>query len=61
MDTSSESRPGAPRVVDLRRARTPEVVIMACGTYDFLLSLHVCLASPDYDYADYDIGREWIA
>jgi len=61
LDTSSESRPGAPRVVDLRRARTPEVVIMACGTYDFLLSLHVCLASPDYDYADYDIGRQWIA
>ncbi|MGH2516988.1 MAG: ArsR/SmtB family transcription factor, partial [Ktedonobacterales bacterium] len=44
----------------LRRARTPDVAIVTCETYDFLLSLHVVLASPDYDYADYDIGREWI-
>jgi DNA-binding transcriptional ArsR family regulator len=36
------------------------VEIVACGTYDFLLSIHVALASPDYEYADYDVGREWI-
>jgi hypothetical protein len=36
------------------------VEIVVCPTYDFLLSLHVSLASPDYDYADYDVGRAWI-
>ena len=34
----------------------PDVEIMACSTYDFLLSLQVALASPEYDYADYDVG-----
>ena len=60
MDLHADTRRQAQRVVDLRRARTPEVAIVACGTYDFLLSLHVVLASPDYDYADFDIGRAWI-
>lgn len=60
MDTHTDPRASAPRVVDLRRARAPEVEIAVCPTYDFLLSLHVTLASPDYDYADYDIGRDWI-
>ena len=60
MDTHIDPRASAPRVVDLRRARAPEVEILVCPTYDFLLSLHVSLASPDYDYADYDIGRAWI-
>ncbi|HLJ82385.1 MAG TPA: winged helix-turn-helix domain-containing protein [Ktedonobacterales bacterium] len=60
MDSHGEARQTGPRAVDLRRARTPDVSIVACGTYDFLLSLHVVLASPDIDYADYDIGREWI-
>ncbi len=59
-DAHVEQRSGTPRVVDLRRARTPEIEIVACGTYDFLLGLHVVLASPEQDYADYDIGRAWI-
>jgi DNA-binding transcriptional ArsR family regulator len=37
------------------------VEITACSTYDFLLSLQVALASPEYDYADYDVGPEWVA
>lgn len=60
MDVHVGPRQPAQRVVDLRRARTPDVAIVAWGTYDFLLSLHVVLASPDYDYADFDIGRAWI-
>lgn len=60
MDTHTDPRASTPRVVDLRRARAPEVEILVCPTYDFLLSLHVSLASPDYEYADYDIGHEWI-
>ena len=60
MDTHTDPRASTPRVVDLRRARAPDVEIVVCPTYDFLLSLHVTLASPDYDYADYDLGREWI-
>lgn len=55
-----DPRASTPRAFDLRRARVPDVEILACETYDFLISLHVCLASPDYDYADYDIGRAWI-
>lgn len=38
----------------------PQVEILACGTYDFLLSLHVAVAAQDYEYSDYDIGRAWI-
>jgi DNA-binding transcriptional ArsR family regulator len=60
MDLHVETRQTAQRAVDLRRSRTPDVAIVACATYDFLLSLHVVLASPDFDYADFDIGREWI-
>jgi DNA-binding transcriptional ArsR family regulator len=56
----ADPRQQAQRAVDLRRARTPEIGILACPTYDFLLSLHVVLASPDVDYADYDIGHAWI-
>jgi DNA-binding transcriptional ArsR family regulator len=36
------------------------VEILACETYDFLLSIHVALVSPEYDYADYDVGRAWV-
>jgi len=72
-ETRSETRPdarpdarltdprlSAPRAVDLRRGRAPEVEIIACPTYDLLLSVHVSLATPDNTYADYDVGREWI-
>ena len=58
MDTRTDPR--APRVVDLRRGRMLDVEILASETYDFLVSLHVALASAEYDYADYDVGREWI-
>jgi DNA-binding transcriptional ArsR family regulator len=53
--------PRQPRVVDLRRSRSPEIEIVACETYDFLLTLHVALASPERDYSDYDVGSEWCA
>jgi DNA-binding transcriptional ArsR family regulator len=59
METRTDPRVAAPRAVDLRRGRTPEVEILACETYDLLLSLHVALASPEFDYADYDVGRQW--
>jgi DNA-binding transcriptional ArsR family regulator len=59
MDPRSESR-AAPRAVNLRRGRAPDIEILAYATYDFLLSLHVSLSSPDFDYVDYDVGREWI-
>jgi len=49
-----------PRAVDLRRGHVPDIEIIACPTYDFLLSLHVSLASTDDTYADYDVGRDWI-
>lgn len=57
----TDPRATAPRAVDLRRGRAPEVEIIACPTYDFLLSVHVSLATPDNTYADYDVGHEWIA
>ena len=59
MDARTDPR--QPRVVDLRRSRAPEIEIVACETYDFLLTLHVALASPERDYSDYDIGSEWCA
>jgi DNA-binding transcriptional ArsR family regulator len=59
METRTDPRVAAPRAVDLRRGRTPEVEILACETYDLLLSLHVALATPEFDYADYDVGRQW--
>ncbi|MGZ3582900.1 MAG: ArsR/SmtB family transcription factor [Ktedonobacterales bacterium] len=66
MDTDIDARPATQqttqplRAVDLRRGRAPDVEVLACATYDFLLSMHVALASPDYDYVDFAIGREWI-
>src|SRR5258708_30088196 len=59
MDAHPEGRQ-PPRAVDLRQARGPEVEIVACETYDFLLSLHVALASPERDYSDYAVGADWI-
>lgn len=60
MDTRTDPRVGTPRVVDLRRGRTLDVEVLASETYDFLVSLHVALASAEHDYADYEVGREWI-
>jgi DNA-binding transcriptional ArsR family regulator len=56
----SHTRLGPPLARDLRRGRPPEIEILACEVYDLLLSVHIVLASPDYSYADYDIGTEWI-
>ena len=28
--------------------------------YDFLMSVHVAVASPEFDYADYDVGPAWV-
>lgn len=56
----AELRAATPRAVDLRRGRSPEVEILASETYDFLLSLHVCLASPEHAFADFDVGRTWV-
>jgi DNA-binding transcriptional ArsR family regulator len=61
MTTAEDGRPTPPRAVDLRRARRPEVEISDGAAFDFLLSVHVCVASPEQDYTDYDVGREWIA
>src|SRR5690348_15611990 len=61
MDTPTEFRSAPPHAVNLRRKRPPDIEILACATYDFLLSLHVSLSSPEFDYADYDVGRDWIA
>lgn len=58
--TGGASRAAPPRAVDLRRARQPEIEILAAAAFDFLLSVHVCVASPELDYADYDVGRDWI-
>lgn len=60
MDSRTDPRVAAPRVVDLRRGRTLDIEILVSETYDFLISLHVALASAEHDYADYDVGREWI-
>ena len=60
LDTRTDPHAATPRVVDLRRGRMLDVEILASETYDFLVSLHVALASAEDDYADYDIGREWI-
>jgi DNA-binding transcriptional ArsR family regulator len=61
LETRTDPRVATPRAVDLRRGRTPEVEILACETYDLLLSLLVALASPEFDYADYAVGRDWVA
>lgn len=60
MDIRTDPRITAPRAVDLRRGRVLDVEVLVCETYDFLISLHVALASAEQDYADYDVGREWI-
>ncbi len=60
MDIRTDPRLAAPRAVDLRRGRILDVEILVSVTYDFLISLHVALASAEHDYADYDVGREWI-
>jgi DNA-binding transcriptional ArsR family regulator len=59
VDSQAEPRQ-PPRAVDLRWARAPTVAITACETYDFLLTLHIAFASPERDYVDYAIGRDWI-
>jgi len=60
VETRTDPRLAAPRAVDLRRGRVLDVEILVSETYDFLISLHVALASAEHDYADYDVGREWI-
>jgi DNA-binding transcriptional ArsR family regulator len=60
METRTEARPTPPRAVDLRRGRAPEVEILASEVYDFLLSLRVALASPEYDFTDFEVGKSWI-
>jgi DNA-binding transcriptional ArsR family regulator len=60
VDTRGQPQPVPRHVVDLRRTRVPEIEIVACPTYDLLLSLQVALASPEYDYADYDVGQDWV-
>ena len=60
MDAHGGPQPVPRHVVDLRRTRVPDIEIVACSTYDFLLSLQVALASPEYDYADYDVGHDWV-
>jgi DNA-binding transcriptional ArsR family regulator len=60
METRTEGRTNPPRAVDLRRGRAPDAEIVACDTFDFLISLRVALASPDIDFTGYDVGRAWI-
>jgi DNA-binding transcriptional ArsR family regulator len=60
METRAERRANPPRAVDLRRGRAPDVEIVACDTFDFLISLRVVLASPDIDFTGYEVGRAWI-
>lgn len=55
------SRATAPRAVDLRRGRLPEIEIVECASYDLLLSLHVTLVASQSDVHEFDIGPEWVA
>ncbi len=50
-----------PKAVDLRRARAPEIEIVDCVTYDFVLSLHVTLVASHTDLHEFDIGADWVA
>ena len=59
-DTKPDGRSSPPRAVDLRRGRAPDVDIIACDTFDFLISLRVALAAPDTDFTGYDVGRQWM-
>ncbi|HET9109517.1 MAG TPA: winged helix-turn-helix domain-containing protein [Ktedonobacterales bacterium] len=61
MDSRSEQRTMSPRAVDLRRARAPEIEIVDCVTYDFVLSLHVTLVASHTDVHEFDIGADWVA
>lgn len=61
MDTRTEARVTAPRAVDLRRGRAPEIEIVDCATYDFVLSLHVTLVATHTDVHEFDIGSDWVA
>ncbi|HEX8982000.1 MAG TPA: winged helix-turn-helix domain-containing protein [Ktedonobacterales bacterium] len=61
MDTRTEARSTAPRAVDLRRGRAPEIEIVACTTYDFVLSLHVTLVASNSTLNEFDIGADWAA
>jgi DNA-binding transcriptional ArsR family regulator len=49
------------RAVDLRRGRAPEIEIVDCATYDFVLSLHVTLVATHSDVHEFDIGADWVA
>lgn len=60
LDTRTEPRATAPRAVDLRRGRAPDIEIVDCATYEFLISLDVTLASAEAGYAEFEIGRAWI-
>jgi DNA-binding transcriptional ArsR family regulator len=60
METRVDGRTNPPRAVDLRRGRVPEVEILASDTFDFLVSLRVALASPEYDFTAFDVGRAWV-
>lgn len=60
MDTRVEARASAPRAVDLRRSRAPDIEIVDRATYDFLLSLDVSLSPAESGYEEFDVGRAWI-
>lgn len=60
LDTRTEARATAPRAVDLRRGRAPEIEIVACATYDFVLSLHVTLVASTTDLHEFDIVSDWV-
>lgn len=60
MDTRVEARASAPRAVDLRRGRAPDIEIVDRATYDFVLSLDVTLTAAESGYEEFDIGRAWI-
>ena len=60
MDTRSSSRGNPPRAVDLRRVRAPRVEIVACPTYDFLLSIHVALHAITSEPHEFDISDDWV-
>ncbi len=60
MDTRSEAHVTAPRAVDLRRGRAPEIEIVDCATYDFVLSLHVTLVASHTAVHEFDIVADWV-
>lgn len=60
MDTRVEARSTAPRAVDLRRGRAPDIVISETTVFDFLLSVDVALNNSESAYDLFDIGQAWI-